>query len=165
MGIHLDNFSDTGMAGGGGGSTFSEMGTGTQVLVGFRVFTGKWVDKIVPIFSEIAVPGWGGRDFPSPGFGGQGGNPQDILPPGNDYAVVQLSIRSDWYVDGGSVTWRKFVGGVPGADFQTMTFGGTGGRWTSALQLQDGWIAVGIYGRAGAFLDAIGLKGARPVVS
>src|SRR5690606_20971328 len=75
MGIHLDNFSDTGMAGGGGGSTFSEMGTGTQVLVGFRVFTGKWVDKIVPIFSEIAVPGWGGRDFPSPGFGGQGGNP------------------------------------------------------------------------------------------
>jgi hypothetical protein len=159
MPIQLVHTEVTSVAGGSGGKPFEENAAGIQALVGFEVWSDKWVDAVEPIFadlSNLAVESSrnGGK------YGGNAGAQQRFFIPG--YVIVALVIRYDWYVDSIKIVAQRWANGAPDPqDEVSHLLGGPGGARSLQLALSPGYVATGIKGRADRWLDALGLVGAK----
>lgn len=166
--------------GGDGGGNFINRCPQGQLLTGFDLHTGDDVDAIRPICVTAYGPtDVGPRVAGGIWSGGNGGGPRQLLCPGNAPIVTGM------YVDGLGVDTiivnkiHLFCGIASTTqtphDVPDVSFDGSGGRTTVNLsggrysgEVKDtqrcllGRVAVGINGRSGVWLDAVGLICAEP---
>jgi hypothetical protein len=145
----------TGLRGGGGGGGFEELFPEEAVLIGFRYSTTVWsghriVRALQPLFDGPkgeASGAWHGKP---------GGKPSEVRAK-KGYAVGGVIVRSGQRVDGMAVVFlRRRRGRLDPRDYYISEwFGGKGGG--EALLGANGDPVVGLRGRSGADLDAIGL--------
>ena len=152
--------------GGGGGSQFVARCPQSELLTGVDLRAGEQVDSIQP----ICVPGVAGQFQTYPlRFGGNGGSPLVLVCPNDAPIVTGMDIR--WgnhlivmsiHLFCGVAAAAQAPTEVPAAVFDgTSTITGGGGR----QRCPAGLVGVGINGRSGERLDALGLIcGAPPVI-
>ena len=152
--------------GGGGGSEFENACPIPSVMTGIQARQGSWIDALAPICSTYDRAR---RTFVQTGnpplVGGKGGGPAAInclRPRGvvvnlelmqannHDGSVGLIAVTCGDYHDPG-----RFVGKVPGGAtiLGQSQRGSTGAR----IVCPPPYIAGGLHGRAGAFIDRIGL--------
>jgi hypothetical protein len=147
IGTSLAGFSQrpgsTAISGGRGGLDFEDVDipSGSRVLE-IRVFSGKFVDAIQMTY---ALPD--GRELMGPRHGGEGGR-ESIFHIDSDEYVTGLSGRYGDYIDSLQIQTNKR---------KSPLFGGRGGEWEYRIDVPDGNQAVGFAGRAGKYVDSIGL--------
>jgi hypothetical protein len=134
----------TNLAGGSGGDAFAD----TQIPAGsriseIRVSSGRYIDGIQAVYTLTD-----GSVFEGPWHGGRGGSINVFKLDSNEY-IVGLSGRCGDYID--SVIVRTNRRSSP-------QFGGTGGRQDYRVDVASGNQAIGLIGRSGKYLDAIGLS-------
>ncbi len=144
------------ICGGGGGGEFEERFAKEPVLIGFRYGTTKWsghriVRALQPIFSSSSGEThgmWHGRP----------GRTSSEVKARPGYAVGGIIVKSGRRVDGMAVVFfRRRAGKLDSRDYYISDwFGGTGGGAETLLGA-NGDPVVGLRGRSGADLDAIGL--------
>jgi hypothetical protein len=140
--------------GGDGGVKFEDTVEAPHALVGFRVWSGDFaghrvVHGIQPIYRTPSGQ-WYGK-----AHGRQTGTPrEEVAPPG--YAVGGLSAQTGQRVDGFILTFVPITGDRTQPKSHQQS-GPLGGRTGNTFIGGGGRIAVGIHGRAGNELDAIGL--------
>lgn len=165
--------------GGPGGSPFSRRCPPGEALHGFELRAADDVDAIRPICFRTGGPG----QSISPGMyagewhGGSGGRIGRVNCPVNQQisAVVGMIVASEGRTEVvneivlfcGLVSSNTFEPSTPGAIFEGPRYKGTAspGRPTYNRQSQQcpkGAIAVGVHGRTGVWVDAIGLICAAP---
>ncbi|MEZ5726624.1 MAG: hypothetical protein R3E48_00610 [Burkholderiaceae bacterium] len=168
--------------GGSGGGYFRSMCNGAHV-VGIYLRSGGWVDAIglkcgtfVATEGRFKRPPWN-----TPYHGGNGGSPQVGICPGERYVSA---IRVDFTREGDQPKFLDFIemtcSPVSVGDPVKLCLHTGHGCWTKkpsenpvfpkflpsrpAVPCPPGQAAIGIHGRAGKFVDAIGLIcGPRPV--
>jgi hypothetical protein len=143
-------------AGGAGGAWFDALPEETGgLLVGVRVTAAAGrVKAIRPVFRSEA-----GQNEDGPAwFGRGGGNPTDLIAK-DGYAVGAITVKAGTRVDGLSVTFMRVkANGMldPRDGYPSAWFGGTGA--TKEITLGGtGKAVVGLTGRSGLDLDALGL--------
>jgi hypothetical protein len=134
----------TNLAGGSGGDEFTD----TQIPAGsriseIRIRSGRYIDAIQAVYTLTD-----GSVFEGPWHGGRGGSVNVFKLDSNEY-IVGLSGRCGDYID--SLIIRTNRRSSP-------QFGGTGGRQDFRLDVASGNQAIGLIGRSGKYLDAIGLS-------
>ena len=155
---------NTGVYGGSGGTSYVIRCTPYEILVGIGVNAGLWIDRISLWCAEPGSVMTGGYDVSGAAtlsagkahFGtsekraGCGGSPNAVkglrLTAGqyvNTIALKCAKLGRSWRTDY-TMTDVAPIGGVPGPNAATRTCGGQ-------------MVAVGIHGRAGEYVDAIGL--------
>jgi len=154
--------------GGNGGIQFVARCPQGQLLTGFELRVGDTVDSIRPICVAAYGPNDIGPLQPYPSkFGGDGGHPLQIICPSDAPIVIKLDIA--WA--GRELFSVSYVGltcGVASSTTQTPTtkyptvnaytrFDSDAKRGGDAETCPPGLVAVGISGRAGQWLDALGL--------
>ena len=142
--IRIQQISQTNISGGNGGSEFSD----TDIPVGariseIRIRSSQFVDSIQAVYVLRE-----GSIFEGPVHGGGGGN----------FRVFRLD--SDEYITGVSGRYGSFIDSIV---IQTNkrtspVFGGRGGNRSYRISVPPGNQAIGFVGRAGKYLDAIGLN-------
>ncbi len=166
--------------GGSGGSQFTARCPQGEVLTGFDLRAGDDIDAIRP----ICIPGVAGQFHAYPVmFGGSGGRPIGLVCP-NDFPVVS-GVDIDWegmYVNtvnrialycglaDGSTPQSAFPSAVHNSPLAKEDCGllmcESVSHGSAKQRCPSGLIGVGISGRAGDLLDALGLIcGAPPVVA
>ncbi|MCP5265175.1 MAG: hypothetical protein H6934_03655 [Burkholderiaceae bacterium] len=171
---------ELGIEGGSGGALFRSMCTGAYV-VGISLRSGGWVDAIglkcgtfVASEGRFKRPPWN-----TPYHGGSGGSPQVGICPGERYVSA---IRVDFTREGTKPKFLDFVemtcSPISVGDPVKLCLHTGHGCWSRhptqnpAVFIESrrtrpcppGQAAIGIHGRAGKFVDAIGLIcGPRPV--
>jgi hypothetical protein len=156
--------------GGGGGGSFVARCPQGQLLTGFELRTGEWVDAI----RLICVTPYGPADVGPPiaggeRFGGNGGSLQQLPCPRNMPIVTGMYVRS-WGVETETVASLGLFCGVAATtqtqrdhydvlfQGQTIHFIRSPPKRTQSTQLcPTSLVAVGINGRSGEWLDAVGL--------
>ncbi|MBI4585549.1 MAG: hypothetical protein HY717_16160 [Planctomycetes bacterium] len=142
--------------GGNGGGAFSDRGEKPGLLIGLRISPGQWggnevLRAIQPIFFTAAgkvhgsVHGRAERAFK-----------EFLAKPG--YAVGALSVKGGRLVDGLKIIFQRLNGDKldHGDSYESGWVGGRGG--SPELELGSaGKTAIGLHGRCGLALDAIGL--------
>jgi hypothetical protein len=130
-------------AGGSGGTAFSDIDVpqGARVLE-VHVYSGRYVDAVQ---MQYALPD--GRVVTGPRHGGPGGS-LSALRLDSDEALVGLSGRFGEYIDSIRIHTSKRT---------SQLLGGSGGRQDYRIQVPARHQGVGFTGRAGNYLDAIGL--------
>ena len=133
----------TTVAGGSGGTPFSD----TAIPSGGRVsevyvFSGNAVDAVQ---MQFTLPD--GRTAVSPRHGGPGGQ-QNTFRLDSDEYIVAISGRYGDYIDSLRIHTNRRT---------SPLFGGRGGSQDYRIDVADGNQAVGFVGRAGRYLDAVGL--------
>lgn len=156
--------------GGGGGSQFTARCPQGELLTGFDLWTGDDVDAIRP----ICIPAVAGqfRAYPSK-FGGDGGAPQQLVCPNETPIVLALNVGAEGvtvvvnnihlYCGKASATPQRAA--FPTAAYDGPLYSGEPGflgRFASEHESQmqrcgAGLVGVGISGRSGKWLDALGL--------
>ncbi len=133
----------TRVVGGQGGIQFSdvEIPPGVRVLEVY-VFYGNYIDAVQ---MRYVLPN--GRTVEGPRRGGPGGQ-QRVFRIDSDEYIIGLSGRYGNYIDSLQVHTNKRT---------SPLFGGSGGRFDYHIDVAPGNQAVGFVGRAGNYLDAIGL--------
>ncbi len=146
----LDGFaSATALAGGGGGDPYSLRCPGGQALVGLKVRAGWFIDQIRGI---CAVADGSGSETQS--AGGEGGSLATLRC--NDGRVVTgVRGRSGAYVD--SLRIECSVQGGQGDPRTTDAVGGSGGAEFGPMRCPRDRIAIGLRGRASAYVDSLQL--------
>lgn len=142
--VYLKAAGQTRTAGGSGGSSFTD----TQIPFGariseIRVNAGKYVDGIQAVY---ILPD--GSTFEGAHHGGSGGNLQVFRLEANEY-ITGISGRHGEYVDSLKIHTNRRT---------SAQFGGTGGRQSFRIDVPSGNMAVALIGRAGSYMDAIGLS-------
>jgi len=133
----------TAIQGGKGGNPFAEMQIPQDArILQINVFSGDWVDAVQLIY---ILPD--GRTLESPRYGGTRGD-RHVFRVDSDEYIVGVSGRFGQYIDSLRIHTNKRTSPV---------FGGRGGDQAYNIELPSGNYAVGFVGRAGGFLDAIGL--------
>jgi hypothetical protein len=132
----------TSTVGGRGGTPFAD-----DFMLGARVsevyvFSGDYVDAIQ---IEYILPD--GRKALGPRDGGPGGR-QNMFRLDSDEYIVGLSVKYGEYLDSLQIQTNKR---------KSSTYGGFGGSKSSRVDVPSGNQAIGFTGRAGKFLDSIGL--------
>jgi hypothetical protein len=132
----------TSTVGGRGGAPFAD-----DVMLGARVsevyvFSGDYVDAIQ---IEYILPD--GRKVLGPRDGGLGGR-QNTFRLDSDEYIVGLSVKYGEYLDSLQIQTNKR---------KSSAYGGFGGSKISRVDVPSGNQAIGFIGRAGEFLDSIGL--------
>lgn len=137
-------------------------------LVGLMVRAGHWIDQVTPIFAELLEDGTLGPELHGPSFGGWGGTPYDLRV-ASGHVVTGIQTRSGNFVDairllqarwdGSSIDmsapkWTSWVG--------APMMGGVE-RMERLVEPDGAAIAVGLAGRAGAYVDNLTLIGAELV--
>lgn len=155
----------TGAVGGRGGGPFTLACPSGMAMVGVRGRYGAWVDAIAPI---CAIWVAGGRTLGSideqPGTGGGGGGPGWMRCEGRrgvavgllvwqaaneDRSVGRVLLECGQYDDP-----RRRANNLPGG---ALAFGESIGGPRVELRCGPDEVAVGLYGRSGAFIDRLGL--------
>jgi hypothetical protein len=161
--------------GGGGGSQFSARCPQGQLLTGFDLRAGDWVEAIRPICVAAYGPADVGPFEPfSSYFGGTGGNARQLVCPKNTPVVTGMYIWSAGVKTESVVALHLFCGVA--ATTQTPSevaaakFEGGGSpnfiHYSEATQrCPTSLVAVGINGRSGIWLDAVGLVCGVPKLS
>lgn len=155
----------TPIRGGGGGQPFAVRGPEGAPLVGLRTTTIVWaghriIRSLQPLFLvDGAVRGGAVLGRPS-------GDPRELRArPG--YAVGAVDVRAGHRLDGLRIVFLRIVGDrlEPSDAYESPWAGGRGGG--SARLGGDGRPVVGIVGRHGADVDALGLllRGAPPAAT
>lgn len=153
--------------GGNGGIQFVARCPQGQLLTGFELRVGDTVDAISPICVAAYGPNEIGPLQPYPSkFGGDGGHPLQIICPSDAPIVIKMDIA--WA--GRELFSVSYIGlscGVASSTTQTPTkyptvnaytrFDDAAKRGGEAETCPPGLVAVGISGRAGQWLDALGL--------
>jgi hypothetical protein len=131
------------IGGGGGGTPFTDetIPNGSRVSEVY-IFSGDFVDAVQ---MQYILPN--GKKAMGPRHGGSGGG-QNIFRLDSDEYIVGLSIKYGEYIDSLQVQTNKRT---------SSTFGGFGGSNSYKVQVPSGNQAIGFTGRAGEFLDSIGL--------
>jgi len=142
--VYLPVAGQTNTAGGSGGSAFADR----QIPVGariseVRVSAGNYIDGIQLVYTLQD-----GSTFEGPSHGGRGGAGNAFKLDPNEY-IVGISGRCGEYID--SVIIRTNRRSSP-------QFGGNGGRSQYSIDVPSGNQAIGLIGRSGRYLDAIGLS-------
>jgi hypothetical protein len=163
--------------GGEGGGRYVARCAGGDILTGFELRTGDDVDAIRPICVTAYAPDVvGPRHAFSQSFGGNGGGVVTLLCPDNAPAIAGLEIMSEGQdteiVNNVRLYCSIAKPNQPRNPFPTATFDGKQIHHTEAgpftgydpvlltggMQLcPPGLVPVGIHGRSGIWLDAMGL--------
>lgn len=134
-------------------------------LVGLMLRAGAWIDQVVPLFAELLEDGSLGPLVHGQAYGGHGGVPTYIhCAPG--HVVTGIQTRSGSYVDAVRLYQTRWDGSLISSESAwTPWCGGPGGveRVTRFAEPEGGAIAIGLAGRAGAYLDNVSLVTAEPV--
>ena len=146
-------------AGGNGGSTFSVLCDQGQVLIGVKGTFGNFINTVEGICAtvdEILMP-------VSAGTTDQAGEPGPTpyvqrCPSG--HAVRGLRVATGWYVDSLEIRCGRLEGGgtVSGFNTHPIRAGGGGGDAISNLTCPNALPSRGLVGRAGSWIDRIGLR-------
>jgi len=134
-------------------------------LVGLMMRTGAWIDQIVPLFAEMLEDGTLGPVVHGYSYGGFGGVPTHLqCSPG--HVVTGIQTRSGSFVDAIRLYQTRWDGSLISSEAGwTPWCGGPGGveRIARFAEPEGGGIAVGIAGRAGAYVDNLTLVTAEPL--
>ena len=135
-------------AGGGGGNEFTDSRAPAGASVAeVRIWAGEYVDSVQMVY---LLPN--GRILPGARHGGTGGNSYVFrLNPG-EY-IIGISGRHGKNIDSLTIHTNRR---------SSQAFGGRGGDRNFRIDVPAGNQAVGFTGRAGIYLDAIGLTHTRP---
>jgi hypothetical protein len=133
----------TSVAGGGGGRSFSDLQAPVDGrVVEVRVQAGDMVDSVQLVYS---LPD--GRSLTGPRHGGSGGR-LSVLRLDQDEYIIGISGRYGDNIDSIRIHTNKRT---------SEPYGGRGGNRDYRIDVPAGYQAVGFAGRAGSYLDAIGL--------
>jgi hypothetical protein len=160
--------------GGSGGNTFQARCAPGEHLIGLNLRAGHNVDAVQPICGSTSNPSGPmtiGREMPR--FGGQGGEPKQLICPSNTPAVIAMHVSAEGvgvvalkaiYLYCGVVAAQQILSEVASASFvgpsqhQNILPGTSDVRSSSGYKIcPGGLIPVGAHGRAGALVDALGL--------
>ena len=131
------------ISGGGGGSVFADPGIPAGARIAeVRVWTGDLVDSIQMIYM---LPD--GRIVEGQRHGGSGGNAYSFPLETNEY-IIGISGRYGDRIDSVRIQTNRRT---------SQLFGGRGGNRDFRVNVPGGCQAIGFAGRAGQYLDAIGL--------
>lgn len=133
----------TNVAGGSGGDPFSDfdLPTGARVLA-IHIYSGGYVDAVQMQYSLAD-----GRIRMGTKHGGPGGQ-LSIFRVDSDEIILGISGRYGNYIDSIQIHTTKR---------NSPVFGGSGGRQSYRINIPTGNQAIGFIGRAGKYLDAVGL--------
>jgi hypothetical protein len=159
--------------GGSGGGQFIARCNADQYLTGFQLRTADDVDAIRPLCVSIYGPTEVGPADPFRIYlGGDGGSKRDLVCPSNTPIVIGMEIEYEGYETeivnkihlfcGLASATVQVPGKFPSAAFDGPRAVNPGGVHFNAPILlsqrcPDGYIALGITGRSGIWLDAVGL--------
>jgi hypothetical protein len=154
---------------GSGGMPFSHQSSNPGfALVGLVVRAGQWIDQVTPVFAELLEDGSLGPDVHGPAFGGFGGTPRELhAAPG--HVVTGIQTRSGDFVDAIRLLQEKWDGSMlSAAESKWTAWVGSpnqGGveRYERVVEPYGTAVAIGIAGRAGAYVDNLTLIGAELV--
>jgi hypothetical protein len=132
------------VVGGSGGSTFSdsEIPAGARITE-VRVHSGDFIDSIQMVYMLE-----NGRLFEGPVHGGRGGR-TSVFRLDPDEHIIGIAGRYGTHIDSLAILTNKRT---------SPTFGGRGGRQDFRLVVPEGDQVIGLSGRSGEFLDALGLN-------
>jgi hypothetical protein len=134
----------TEIAGGRGGSPFSDQDVPAGGRISeIRVRAGRSVDSIQAVYTLQ-----NGRIAEGPVHGGGGGSTRVFRLDRDEY-VTGISGRYGEFIDSIVIQTNKRT---------SQRFGGGGGDQDYSIQVPAGYQAIGFAGRAGGYLDAIGLN-------
>lgn len=147
----------TPILGGPGGGKFKDMCSANMYLVGFKYWSGSALDSVRPLCRRTTDNGnWKGNDWRGDRWGGNGGTPEYIYCADDQY-VTSLHVRWDGsgIVHSFDLNCHSFDR-IDKSKARTFTSGGvpTDDAGTSC---PIGEFAVGIRGRSGSLVDALGL--------
>ncbi len=135
-----------------------------EVLVGVHGRQGSWINRIGIRCVKVDVQGrWDGNVYNGPAVGGDGDVfTRDIEPtdcPRNN-AVVGFRGKYGSYVDKLELECRPLADAehADGPTSMIGPFGGEGGTGFDTISCDGARAATGIYGRAGIYVDKLGLK-------
>jgi len=163
-----------------GGSPFDARCPEGEVLTGFDLWSGDHVDAIRP----LCIPALAGQFKPYPSrFGGNGGSgPNQLVCPNDAPVVIAMEIGLEAYVNNIHLYCGRAITAAQRTPFPMAVYDGPVSRgeehctlWgdcspaldkkVGTLRCSAGLVGVGINGRSGKFLDALGLIcGAPPVI-
>ena len=127
-------------------------------LVGLTLRAGDWIDQVAPVYAEMLEDGTLGPAIHGPAFGGHGGILHELrVQPG--HVVTGVQTRSGSYLDAVRLLQTRWDGTLQGDSTWTPWAGGLGGveRIERCAEPQGNAVAVGIAGRAGAYVDNLTL--------
>jgi hypothetical protein len=141
--LQLVQIGETSIGGGSGGSAFSDKDAphGSRIIE-VRVQAGDWGDGIQAVYLTSD-----GRTIEGARHGGSGGGATAFRLDSDEY-IVGISGRFGKYIDSLQIRTNKRT---------SQVFGGRGGDRDFRVDVPAGTQAVGFLGRAGAYLDALGL--------
>jgi hypothetical protein len=163
---------DTHLTGGGGGGNFRDQCGAGQYLTGVSVRSGSWLDAVVPFCATFnAQTGLlGAPGFPMDRHGGSGGG-----------AAGPTTCNNGQYVSGMMFGYTSPAGGRPqyiasiqldcapirpGGGSAKPRIGAGGTLSHGGVTCGDNQAVIGMIGRSGAYVDALGLIcGPRPVAT
>jgi len=139
----LRQIAQTSIAGGGGGSGFSDRDVQAGARIsGVRVRAAEWIDSIQALYTLQD-----GNLVEGPRHGGSGGS-ENVFRLDQDEYIIGLSGRYGDHIDSLRIHTNKRI---------SQLFGGRGGDREYRIEVPVRNQAVGFAGRAGDYLDAIGL--------
>ncbi len=161
--------------GGGGGGQFVASGRCPQgqLLTGFELRAGDWVDAIRPICVTAYGPADVGPLVPGGiSFGGNGGTPRQLLCPRDAPVVIRMDIRAEGvktFTVNHIHLWCGVVAPTQNlSEFPNAVFDGPvskGYTYPGTQRCPAGLVAVGINGRSGEWLDSLGLICGAPTLT
>jgi len=137
-------FSTCGSCGGVGGAPFTDGQTGGRSIAEVRIRSGAFIDAIQIVYVDDAT----GETITNPRHGGSGGK-LDVFKLAPKEYITEVGGKHGWYIDS---LWIKTNKGRT-----SKKYGGAGGAVTFTLQAPPGTRIHGFFGRAGNYLDAIGV--------
>lgn len=154
--IKEEAFERTALLGGGGGGPFDDVFKGGALLTGFRVTTATFygghltVKSLQPIFLSGR-----GRDLGA--VHGIPNGPPLVVEAKKGYAVGALVAETGHRVDGFRLVFMRIgaSGLQPMDSYESEWMGGKGGGGERTIGGDGKWV-IGVHGRQGADLDAIG---------
>jgi hypothetical protein len=164
---------DTGLTGGPGGGAFRDQCGPGQFLTGVSVNSGSWMDAVVPFCATFnAKTGLlGAPGFPMNRHGGKGGGASGPVTCNNQQYVSGMMFG---YIQDSKSGRPKYIASIQldcvpiragdGKGRPRIGAGGTQGH--GGFTCGDNQAVIGLVGRSGAYVDALGMIcGPRPVAA
>jgi len=164
---------DSSLIGGPGGGNFRDQCGAGQYLSGVSVRQGTLLDAVVPFCAAFnAKTGLlGAPGFPMNHHGGSGGGLAGPISCNNDQYVSGMMFG---YTNDSQSGRPKYIASIqlqckpirPGSKSQTRTIGAGGRLSHQGYSCRDDEAVIGMIGRSGAYVDALGMIcGPRPVAT
>ena len=139
-----------GPSGGSGGDFFTDAISSVATVTEVRIRAGKVIDSV-----EFLQVGPEGAVFERHLHGGYGGTPYTF--PVAGASIFEVSGRYGTVVDSVTITVKRPGTDAAGEYLESQRFGGDGGPAEFWYRAPPGYEIVGVCGRAGEALDAIGV--------